>query len=114
MAGIIEGTIGIAINGRDWTFVTSLHNAGPTDTVFTTSTEDGVTTIIFGDGINGAVLPAGSNIVAATYRSGGGAAGCISRQIENENDLRKFWFIARRDIQAAGWGKLDKVLARSR
>jgi hypothetical protein len=111
MAGYVEGMIGVAVNGREWTFVTSLQNAGPTDTVFTTNTEGGVTTVIFGDGTNGAVPPVGSdNIVAATYRSGGGAAGCISRQIENESDLRKLWFIARQDIQAAGWGKLDNVL----
>jgi hypothetical protein len=111
MAG--QGMIGISVNGRAWTFVTSLQNAGPTETVFTTSTEDGVTTVIFGDGTNGAVPPAGSNNIVATYQSGGGAAGCISRQIVNESDLRKFWFIARQDIQAAGWGKLDNLLART-
>jgi hypothetical protein len=113
MAGHVEGMIGVAVNGREWTFVTSLHNAGPTDTVFAINTEDRVTTLIFGDGTYGAVPSAGSNI-ATTYRSGDGAAGCVSRRIENESDLQKFWFIARQDIQAAGWGKLDNLLTRAR
>jgi hypothetical protein len=118
MAGHVEVIVGVAVNGREWTFVTSLQNARPTDNVFTIITEDGVSTIIFGDGTHGAVPPAGSNITA-TYRSGGGTAGNIStgnisRRIENESDLQKFWFIVRQDIQDAGWGKLDNLLARTR
>jgi hypothetical protein len=114
MAGHVESMFGVTVNGREWTFVTSLQNAGPTDTVFEIMTEDGVTTLIFGDGTHGAVPPTGSNITATYYRSGDGTAGNISRRIETESDLRNFWFIARRDIQAAGWGKLDNLLARTR
>ena len=103
MADRVEGMIEVAVNGSEWTHVASFENAGPTDTVFVTETEDGITSIIFGDGTHGALPPSGSNI-AATYRGGSGSTGCISKRIENASDLRKFWVIVSADLQAAGWG----------
>jgi hypothetical protein len=46
MAGRVEGMIGIAVNGREWTFVINLQNAGPTDTVFAINTEDGAEMVL--------------------------------------------------------------------
>jgi len=57
MADRVEGTIGVTVNGREWTHVASFENARPTDTVFITKTEDGITSIIFGDGTHGALPP---------------------------------------------------------
>lgn len=58
-----------------WTPTPTLLDAGPTDTVYTTSTDDaGVVTVTFGDGINGAIPPTGVTL-SASYRVGGGAYG---------------------------------------
>jgi uncharacterized phage protein gp47/JayE len=61
-----------------YTYVQNLYDATPTDKVFTYRTDDrGVTTVIFGDGVSGAVPPLGQNVYA-TYRLGGGVLGNIS------------------------------------
>jgi len=108
MADRVEGTIGVTVNGRQWTHVASFENSRPTDTVFITKTEDGITSIIFGDDTQGVLPPPGSNI-AATYRGGSGSTGCISKRIENATDLGKFWVIVSADLQAAGWGNPKNV-----
>lgn len=58
-----------------WSAAPTLLDAGPTDTVYATSTDDsGVVTVTFGDGVNGSIPPSGVTI-SASYRVGGGAAG---------------------------------------
>jgi hypothetical protein len=60
-----------------WTYTDSLSNASPTDLVFTTSqNEDGSLTIIFGDGINGAV-PATGQLISALYKTSVGESGNV-------------------------------------
>lgn len=60
-----------------WSYVDSLSNTGPTDLVFTTSqNEDGSLTVIFGDGVNGAV-PATGQLVSAIYKTSVGEAGNV-------------------------------------
>jgi hypothetical protein len=68
-------TIAIRVNGRLWTEMASFY-AQPADAeIFVTSEDDQQKTHVkFGDGINGARLPTGSNNVVATYRYGSGAA----------------------------------------
>lgn len=61
-----------------WFDVPTLMDAVATDTVWTDTTDEaGVVTINFGDGINGAVVPAGLNIYAG-YRVGGGVVGNLA------------------------------------
>ena len=60
-----------------WTFVDALANFGPTDLVFTTEqNEDGSLTVLFGDGVNGAI-PATGQLVSALYKSSVGSAGNV-------------------------------------
>jgi len=61
-----------------WSYVTSLLDHSPTETVFTTKrTSTGATTVAFGDGVNGAIPPANSTI-SAIYAVSVGANGNIA------------------------------------
>jgi predicted phage baseplate assembly protein len=69
-------TLELTVNGVRWHEVGSLVAAGPEDRVFITETaDDGVVTVRFGDGINGARLPSGTENVLANYRTGLGRGG---------------------------------------
>lgn len=60
-----------------WTYADSLTEFGPTSLVFTTSqNEDGSLTVIFGDGVNGAI-PATGQLVSALYKTSVGEAGNV-------------------------------------
>jgi hypothetical protein len=79
---VIGGSIVIEVDAglglEEWSYVASLSTSAPGEKVFTTSTDvNGVTWVRFGDGVNGAVPPAGS-LAFATYRVGNGAAGNVS------------------------------------
>jgi hypothetical protein len=68
-------TIALTVNGEPWTEVPSFYGRAPNAQVFVTREDvDGRTHVDFGDGVNGARLPAGVNNVVATYRIGAGAA----------------------------------------
>ena len=60
-----------------------MANNGPTDLVFTTEqNEDGSLTVLFGDGVNGAI-PATGQLISALYKTSAGAAGnIVSNAIE--------------------------------
>lgn len=61
-----------------WSFVNSLIDARPTDSVYTTSIDaNGVVTVIFGDGVNGQIPPL-SALIYASYRVGGGEIGNVA------------------------------------
>jgi predicted phage baseplate assembly protein len=71
-------TLDVRLSGARWTEVPSLYAAGPRDRVYTTRDDDaGRSTVIFGDGIEGARLPTGQQNVRATYRKGLGAIGNV-------------------------------------
>lgn len=55
-----------------WTAVDDLDDMGPQAKIFVLHREEGE--LIFGDGKNGAVPPAGADNVQATYRYGAGSA----------------------------------------
>ena len=76
-------TLVVTVNGVHWHEVGSLVGAGPEDRVFVTETaDDGVVTVRFGNGINGARLPSGTENVLASYRTGLGKGGnCQDRSI---------------------------------
>jgi hypothetical protein len=59
-----------------WSERSSLYGAGPRDRVYTLRHDDaGVTTVEFGDGVEGARLPTAQNNLRFSYRKGLGAAG---------------------------------------
>jgi hypothetical protein len=64
----------VAVDGVFWTEVTTFFGQGPDAKVFVVSQlADGSSQVRFGDGVNGARLPSGSDVVAS-YRYGAGAA----------------------------------------
>ncbi len=68
-------TITLMVNNQRWTEVPSFYDQPPNAQVFITREDSAQNTwVSFGDGVNGARIPTGSNNVTATYRTGGGAA----------------------------------------
>ncbi len=71
-------TLALRVNSIAWQETGSFFGHGPRDRVFVTRlSDDGKTTVEFGDGVHGARLAAGSENVTAVYRSGGGAEGMV-------------------------------------
>lgn len=70
-----ESSLEIRVNDILWHEAPDLYSLGPEDRGYITRLDDdGVTTVIFGDGVNGARLPTGQLNVVATYRQGSGSA----------------------------------------
>ena len=75
----IRSSLTLRVGGVAWTPVPSTHGLGPNDRVFVPRVDDdATTTVTFGDGVNGARLPTGSENVTAEYRAGIGAAGAVA------------------------------------
>lgn len=73
-APLIDGTLIVYVDGEVWTEKTTRADAQSTDKVYFTSTdENDLTTVRFGDNING-IIPALGAEIRATYRTGGGLA----------------------------------------
>lgn len=73
-----ESTLEVQVNGAAWQEVQTLYEQPPTAKVYTTlNLSSGKTQVIFGDGVEGATLPSGSNNVRASYRVGLGIAGNV-------------------------------------
>lgn len=71
-----ESTLVVRVDDVAWEEVSSLYGAAPDAAVYALRTgDDGVTTVIFGDGVAGARLPTGVENVVASYRAGIGVAG---------------------------------------
>jgi Baseplate J-like protein len=67
-------TLQVRVNDLLWNGVPTLYDRGPRDRVYTLRQDDsGNTTILFGDGDQGARLPSGQNNVRLSYRRGIGA-----------------------------------------
>lgn len=80
-AGVIDSSISVYVGQGAafslWTYVDTLLEYGPNDTVFTTERNDnGTINIVFGDGVNGAI-PTSGQLISATYKISVGAAGNI-------------------------------------
>lgn len=68
-------TIALTVNGLPWTEVQSFYNQPAEAQVFVARQDASqMTRLDFGDGVNGALLPTGTNNIIATYRYGGGAS----------------------------------------
>lgn len=79
--GIVDDSITVYVGENSgmvkWSYIWNLAEAGPYDTVFSTKfNSDGTTSIIFGDGFNGAAPESGKKI-SATYRYSVGSAGNV-------------------------------------
>ena len=83
---VISSSIAVTVAGPGgaalWTEVRSLATAGPVQRCFATQrAADGRVTLLFGDGVNGAIPPSGGAVdrveVLATYRVGGGPQGNV-------------------------------------
>ncbi len=74
-----QSTLQVRVNGAAWTEVSSLYNKLPSQQVFSTLNQsDGTTDVLFGDGVEGALLPTGQNNLVANYRAGLGSAGNVA------------------------------------
>ena len=73
-----RSTLLVRVAGALWSEVPSLYGATPRDRVYATRDDDaGRTTVMFGDGVEGARLPTGEHNVRATYRKGLGVVGNV-------------------------------------
>ena len=72
----VESTLLVTVNGVRWTEQPTLVKSAPHEKDFTTNLDDsGQTTVIFGDGFNGARPPSGIDNIHARYRKGLGSSG---------------------------------------
>ena len=72
-------TLEVRVNDVLWQEVPTLHAQASNTHVFETLQSDGaVTTVLFGDGLEGARLPSGQSNVRARYRKGIGVAGNVA------------------------------------
>ena len=74
-----KSTLTVRASGVQWKEVPSLYQQPPSARVFATLNQPGGnTTVLFGDGVEGATLPTDQNNVQAQYRIGSGAAGNVA------------------------------------
>lgn len=74
----VSSSLEIRVNDLLWQEVDFFLDKNPGERIYITRKDnDGNTTVIFGDGINGARLPTGNNNIVATYRKGIGSAGIL-------------------------------------
>ncbi len=72
----VRAAVEVTVDGRRWTQLANLRDAGPEDAVYTVRlTEDGTLSVRFGDGRHGRRLPTGVNNVRIHYRQGVGTRG---------------------------------------
>lgn len=79
--GIVDSSLIVYVGQGEafapWSYVDNLSTKGPTDLVFTTTQNtNGSLTVIFGDGINGAVPPTGQ-LISALYKTSVGESGNV-------------------------------------
>ena len=88
-----SSTVQVWVNQLLWTEVPSFFGQPANATVFVThEDEQGNTHVTFGDGVNGACLPTGSNNVVASYRIGSGATspspGTLTNVMQSQPGLK--------------------------
>jgi hypothetical protein len=73
-----DSTLQLRVNDLLWQEVPSFFGRGPQERVFVThAADDGTTTVLFGDGVNGARPATGRDNIRAAYRKGIGKAGNV-------------------------------------
>ena len=74
----VKSTLAIRVNDVEWNEQPSLKDAEPVAEQFVTRTDEAQqTTVVFGDGLNGARVPTGVENVRAEYRTGLGRKGNV-------------------------------------
>lgn len=74
-----QSTLEVTANGVAWTEVPTLYQQEPSQQVFSVlNQQGGATSVLFGDGVEGATLPTGQNNIQANYRVGSGLAGNVA------------------------------------
>jgi hypothetical protein len=74
----VESTLEVRVNDIRWHEADNLFTLGPDDRKYITKTDDDArTTVIYGDGKQGARLPTGTENIKAVYRSGLGSGGNV-------------------------------------
>lgn len=99
----VASTLTVKVDGKSWTEVASFYGqAADAEIYVVRADDDGVSSVTFGDGVNGARAPTGTNNVVATYRFGAGVAappaGSISQITRPPKGLRS----VKQPIAAAG------------
>jgi Baseplate J-like protein len=75
---VIDGSISVTINNTAYSYVQYLLEYAGTDPVFSTSTDaNGLTSVVFGDGVSGRIPPTNSSVLVS-YRYGGGSYGNVN------------------------------------
>jgi len=91
----VRSTLTVIVNGVAWNEQPNLAQSAPNAPDFTTTLDDTAqTTVVFGDGFNGARPPSGSNNIHARYRKGLGSSGnlpadSIQQLIDSVPSLQK-------------------------
>ena len=105
----VKASIDIVVEGRRWTQVDNLRNAGAADTSYQTElNEDSELVITFGDGIHGQRLPTGTNNVLIQARFGNGSEGNLDA--ESLDKLKKPHYLldgVYQPARATGGGDLE-------
>ena len=77
-ASAVQSTLTVTVNGVQWQEQPNLFESGPAAQDFTVTQDNtGVSTVVFGDGINGMRPPTGTNNMHARYRVGLGISGNV-------------------------------------
>lgn len=73
-----QSTLTVTVNEIEWDEAANLPALGPNDHGYITQTDNSaVTSVIFGNGVEGTRLPTGSSNIKATYRYGIGSVGNV-------------------------------------
>jgi predicted phage baseplate assembly protein len=91
----VKSTLTVMVNGIAWNEQPNLAQSAPDSQDFTTTQDDSAqTTVVFGDGFNGARPSSGSNNIHARYRKGLGSSGnlqvgSIQQLVDSVPNLQK-------------------------
>lgn len=81
----VESTLNVRVNDVLWHETDTLAGLAPTDREYVTKADEaGATTVIFGNGREGARLPTGNENIRAVYRSGIGKGGNLKAKQINQ------------------------------
>lgn len=105
----LEVTVTVGAVDEVWTEVDNFLESGSSDKHFRTQIDENDTvTVIFGDGVNGAIPPSGVNNISATYRVGGGISGNQIAPNKLTRLVGSFAFVTSVTNPAAPTGGIDR------
>jgi hypothetical protein len=111
----LESTLNLRVDGVTWTAVPQLFGQSGASQVYELRTaDDGTTTIQFGDGNMGALVPTGRNNLVATYRVGSGLAGRVPANALTTLLQKPAGLLAATNPVAADGGADSETLAEAR